>query len=352
MGSESLDAEKKPKTPASRCTWRIILIPLSLGLALLFLNMRDAPLAPIASDTRALPPPPTTAAPIAPHAPPAASLGGLIPPLIPDLASGLPALYEKYADELRAVRVLSLAFCATPKPAGFPHTHKCLSTLEEMELLYIGIRERPPANMLEVASASGYSTLWIVSALARNGGGLLHSYDLFKTPFPDVLDPALEARHWRFTQGDVIKVYPAFARSSGLLFDRVLIDAEHTASFGYFYIEEIIQPQLLVLQAKANATAAPRLLDLTVHDIYHFEGAQGVTGEGEVILKWMGYMMPLANIQCLPTFNPIHKPARHAALRKIQRAALGPEAEAAAGRIGQFPHGDLSMRCAIIAEPL
>jgi hypothetical protein len=77
-----------------------------------------------------------------------------------------------------------------------------------------------------------------------------------------------------------------------------------------------------------------------------------VTGEGEVVLKWMGYMTPLAYMQCLPTFNMVHKPARHEALRAIQRSVLGPEAEAQAPLIGQFPHGDLSLRCTVWAEPM
>ncbi len=278
--------------------------------------------------------------------------GGFNPPqLIPGLA-GLAALYAKYREELLEVRRLALKFCSTPKPAGFPHTHKCLSTLEEMELLYIGIRETPPGHMLEVASASGYSTLWIVSALHRNGRGVLHSFDLFQTPFPDVLDPALAQRHWRFTLGDVLMTYPNFAKDTGIFFDRVLIDAEHTAAFGYFYIDAIIQPQIALLQARATNTSAPAVIDLTVHDVYPFEGDQGVTGEGEVVLKWMGYMTPLAYMQCLPTFNAVHRPARHEALRAIQRTALGPEAEAQAHLIGQFPHGDLSLRCAVWAEPM
>lgn len=126
-----------------------------------------------------------------------------MPPALAYSLNGLSALYAKYGVELMEVRKLAKKFCSTPKPAGFPHTHKCLSTLEEMELLYMGIRERPPVTMLEVASASGYSTLWIVSAMAKNGGGRLYSFDLFKTPFPDVLDATLEEAHWEFTQGDV-----------------------------------------------------------------------------------------------------------------------------------------------------
>ena len=295
-----------------------------------------------------VPPPLPASLGAAPRAP---SNGFNPPQLIPGMG-GLATLYARYKEELLAVRKLALKFCSTPKPAGFPHTHKCLSTLEEMELLYIGIREAPPAHMLEVASASGYSTLWIIYALHMNGGGVLHSFDLFQTPWPDVLDAALREKHWRFTLGDVLKTYPSFAKESGIFFDRVLIDAEHTAAFGYFYIEEIIQPQIALLQVRANNASAPATMDLTVHDVYHFEGSQMVSGEGEVVLKWLGYMTPLSFMQCMPTFNMVHRPARHEALRAIQRSVLGPEAEAQAPLIGQFPHGDLSLRCAVWAEPM
>ena len=359
------DASGKDKQPPPRSSsWWLFLLGALTCLALQQLPRLAAAPAPLPPLPAAAPPASTLAAfsAAAPSGAAAAAsaaallggagAGGFNPPqLIPGLA-GLAALYAKYREELLEVRRLALKFCSTPKPAGFPHTHKCLSTLEEMELLYIGIREAPPANVLEVASASGYSTLWILSALHRNGRGVLHSFDLFQTPYPDVLDAAVGQRHWRFTLGDVLKTYPGFAKESGIFFDRVLIDAEHTAAFGHFYIDAIVQPQLALLQARATNASAPATIDFTIHDVYHFEGSQAPSGEGEVVLKWMGYMTPLVYMQCMPTFNMIHRPARHEALRAIQRSVLGPEAEAQAPLIGQFPHGDLSLRCAVWAEPM
>ena len=324
-----------------------------LGVQRLFPAAQASPAPALLAAAQPLAP---TPAPALMHAAAAAApevsgtLGALVSSMLADI-DGLSRLYKKYREELLEVRKLALAFCSTPKPAGFPHTHKCLSTLEEMELLYLGIRERPPAHMLEVASASGYTTLWIIHALHKNGGGLLHSFDLFQTPWPDVLDPKLRDKHWRFTLGDVLQTYPAYASSTGLVFDRILIDAEHTASFGYFYIDQIIQPQLRALQARANNESSVAVMELTVHDIYYFAEKQGVTGEGEVVLKWLGYMVPLSHIQCLPTFNLVHRLDRHNELRAVQISVLGAEAEAKAPLIGQFPHGDLSLRCIFWTHP-
>jgi len=273
-----------------------------------------------------------------------------MPPALTYTLTGLKQLYIKYGPELMEVRKLALKFCSTPKPAGFPHTHKCLSTTEEMEMLYMGIRERPPATMLEVASASGYSTLWIVSAMAKNGEGKLYSFDIFKTPFPDVLDPALEAAHWEFTQGDVHETLKYVVEGGGLVFDRILIDAEHTREFGHFYLNDIIRPQLKALQEASNAQGEKLVVDITVHDVFHFEGNEEVTGEGDVVLNWAGYQLPLSELLCLPSFNPKHNPIRHAALRTMQKAVLGEEGES--HKIGQFPHGDFSLRCVFRVEPL
>lgn len=273
-----------------------------------------------------------------------------MPPALAYSLNGLSALYAKYGVELMEVRKLAKKFCSTPKPAGFPHTHKCLSTLEEMEMLYMGIRERPPVTMLEVASASGYSTLWIVSAMAKNGGGRLYSFDLFKTPFPDVLDAGLEEAHWEFTQGDVHETLKYVVEGGGLVFDRILIDAEHTRAFGYFYLNEIIRPQLKALQEASNNQGGKLVVDITVHNVFHFEGGEEVTGEGDVVLNWAGYQLPLQEILCLPSFNPKHNPMRHAAVRAMQKAVLGEEGEGQ--KIGQFPHGDFSLRCVFRVEPM
>ena len=149
------------------------------------------------------------------------------------LRAALEAQYARYAPELVEMRALGARFCALPMPAGWPHTNKCLSTISEMELLYMRVRDEAPAHVLEVASAVGYTTMWLLAALGKNNnGGLLHSFDVYDTPFPVVLPEALRAS-WIFTRGDV---HATFARATeGLEFGVILMDAEHTREFGAFY---------------------------------------------------------------------------------------------------------------------
>ena len=64
----------------------------------------------------------------------------------------------KNAVELHAMRVKAAHFCSTPKPKGWPHTNKCLSSVMEMDLLYMQVRETRPAKVLEIAQMLN---LWV-----------------------------------------------------------------------------------------------------------------------------------------------------------------------------------------------
>jgi hypothetical protein len=156
-----------------------------------------------------------------------------------------------------------------------------------------------------------------------------------------------------FAMGDRTLMYgvgTALVEGGGLVFDRILIDAEHTREFGHFYLNDIIRPQLKALQEASNAQGEKLVVDITVHDVFHLEGNEDVPGEGDVVLNWAGYQLPLSELLCLPSFNPKHNPIRHAALRTMQKAVLGEEGEG--HKIGQFPHGDFSLRCVFRVEPL
>ncbi len=281
------------------------------------------------------------------------------PPAHTTLRAALEAQYARYAPELVEMRALGARFCALPMPAGWPHTNKCLSTISEMELLYMRVRDEAPAHVLEVASAVGYTSMWLLAALGKNNnGGLLHSFDVYDTPFPVVLPEALRAS-WVFTRGDV---HATFARATeGLEFGVILMDAEHTREFGAFYRDVVLKPALVALQARADATAAPARLDMTVHDVYHYahgddsrrglraRALYGVSGEGEVFLAWLGSILPTADFTCWSA-NDRDAPRRFAMMEQVQRAALGDAATDI--QFGQFPRGDLSARCTFWAEPL
>jgi len=284
------------------------------------------------------------AAPAAAGAPAAAAAAS---PRAPagGLRGALEALYGRYAGELSAMRALARDFCALPLPAGWPHTNRCLSTIAEMELLYMRVREERPAHVLEVASAAGYTSLWLLSALGRNGNGTLHSFDVFATPFPAGLTPRL-AEQWAFVQGDVHETFAG--ATAGVHFDLILMDAEHTREFGAFYRDTVLAPALVTLQERADAAGRRMRLDMTVHDVYHFEAPFGTSAEGEVFLRWLGDILPTADFSCW-TANDRSAPRRFALLEAVQRAALGPAADVL---FGQFPRGDLSARCAFFAEPM
>ena len=262
--------------------------------------------------------------------------------------SFLTTQYAKYAVELREMRVKAAHFCSTPKPKGWPHTNKCLSSVTEMELLYMQVRETRPAKVLEIASAIGFTSLWLLAALAANGEGVLHSFDVYRTPFPPVLDASIEAKHWAFTLGDVYQTYAPTA--GAMAFPIMLMDAEHTREFGAFYRDNVLVPQLERAQATADETNAIVHVHITVHDCYHFEtNYLGVSAEGEVFIKWIGSLGPMIRHNCW-TANPFVASRRHALLTDIQEAAMGEEANAL--KFGAFSRGDLSIRCDFFLEPL
>jgi hypothetical protein len=266
---------------------------------------------------------------------------------IPSLRDILTTRYSKYAPELRELRVKAALFCSTPKPKGWPHTHKCLSSVTEMELLYMHIRETKPERVLEIASAIGFTSMWLLSALTANGKGVLYSFDVYQTPFPNVLDAAIESRHWKFTLGSV---YNTYAKDfGGLAFETMLMDAEHTREFGAFYRDTVLAPQLAAAQIRADDSGQVQKVHITVHDVWEFENTFAVSSEGEVFLAWLGVLSPLVSSYCWTT-NPKMAPRRHALITDIQEAAMG--AEANAMRFGAFARGDLSVRCDFLFEPM
>jgi hypothetical protein len=126
------------------------------------------------------------------------------------------------------------------------------------------------------------------------------------------------------------------------------MDAEHTREFGAFYRDAVLSPAIAALQERADAAGAPARLDVTIHDVFHFEEPFDVTPEGKVFLAWLGALVPLETFSCWSA-NDILSPRRAAVLAEVQAAALG---DANDIEFGQFPRGDLSARCVFRAEPL
>lgn len=68
-------------------------------------------------------------------------------------------LYQKYDAELKDLRENWISFCSQKVPDGWPHKYYCSTSILETELLYLRIRYLKPRHILEVSSATGFSTL-------------------------------------------------------------------------------------------------------------------------------------------------------------------------------------------------
>ena len=108
--------------------------------------------------------------------------------------------YRTYADDLRAARDEQRELLA--QRAMRPRLDDV-----EAEISYLTIRALRPRTVLEIGSARGWSTTWLLRALHDNGAagdraGVLHTFDLTDDAVRTV-PPALSAGRWRFTRGDV-----------------------------------------------------------------------------------------------------------------------------------------------------
>ena len=169
-------------------------------------------------------------------------------------------LYKQYADDLVRVRQLAARFCAaaTDQQKGTPHLHHCLTGDMESEVLYLRIRHYRPANVFEVSSALGYSTMWILAALEDNDNGVLHSFDLHETPFPHVLSDAHRGR-WTFHRGDMKTTFRPVADARPV--DYLHIDTCHDEPCIQWYLRN-------VMEVVAAQVGPARPVHASMHDIY------------------------------------------------------------------------------------
>lgn len=142
---------------------------------------------------------------------------------------------------------------------------------ESAEITYLLVRDRKPTNVVEISPCDGWSTHWILHALADNGQpARLTSYDLHDgarrnvTAVPQCVD-------WELKVGDVHEL----PIPDGI--DFLYIDSDHRAAFAHWYLEEIL-PKVLA--------GAPICID----DIYHAaepRDLDGDFGESRVIHDWL-----------------------------------------------------------------
>ncbi|TCO55000.1 class I SAM-dependent methyltransferase [Actinocrispum wychmicini] len=167
------------------------------------------------------------------------------------------ALYEKYLDDLRAVRTAQRALHGTGMKAQLDDI--------EAEITYLRMRAARPESVVEIGALHGWSTSWILHALRDNGSGQLFSYDVVDHARYAV--PRDLATRWTFVHGDVRNAL--LPSDIGYLF----VDAAHTAPFARWYTASVF----------SRITAGT---PVSVHDVFHGRRAMPLS-EGPVVLRWL-----------------------------------------------------------------
>ena len=202
----------------------------------------------------------------------------------------LVALYERFAEDLRAVRAeqrdLYERSGYSRLQRFFPYRAVRTSASRlgldwerkrfmnpllddvEAEITYLRIRSLRPETVVEVSPFRGWSTTWMLRALRDNEAGELHSFDLLDDANRFV--PGELTARWRLVVGDVRDRLGEMPERIGYLF----IDSDHGREFAEWYLRELV-PRL---EEGAGAS---------VHDIFHGRRAGRVSGEARVVLEWL-----------------------------------------------------------------
>ncbi|GAA1963123.1 hypothetical protein GCM10009754_38090 [Amycolatopsis minnesotensis] len=171
-------------------------------------------------------------------------------------------LYLDHADALREARTAQRAHrVANP-------SMKVQLDDVEAELTYLLLRHFRPSKAVEIGSLHGWSTSWILRALADNGTGGLVTMDRVGHAVATV-PKALSAGRWEFRQGDARKLSADWVSDVDYLF----IDADHRARFARWYLGAVF---------RKLRTGTP----VSVHDVFHRARPLPRT-EGSEVLRWL-----------------------------------------------------------------
>ena len=201
-------------------------------------------------------------------------------------------LYKKYHAELAQLIPHASEYCtkivnALPR-SKFKMT--CMSDQLEIEMAYMRVREAKPRVLFEISAAKGYSTLWLLHALAMNGNGKLYSFDRYNISLP-MLPPAFTSNHtlYSFVFGDVRKTLPAVLAATGPP-DYAFIDSYHSRAFGLYF------QQALLDRMRPGSY-------VSWHDVYHdkfyaddktgrdlaVHPSDHPTEEGMTVITWLAF---------------------------------------------------------------
>lgn len=259
-------------------------------------------------------------------------------PLTPHLGVELASSYATYASEIQQLHQTLRDHCARPSVKNHSQLPRCLSCTLELELSYMRLRRTRPRVVWEISPMHGFTTVMILSALARNNNSAkLHSFDrhggvkrfLTKSRYP-ALTPL-----WVFHLGDVRQLVAKALRSgdqrSEPLFELaprpnyLFLDSWHSEEMGVFYTETLL-PRLQRWHTHVSLhdvynplfwtdEAPKRDLSLYPSDMPNYEG--------QIVLDWLAYPH-LADACALFTASPAKRGNApfHAAIVR-RRAGVG-----------------------------
>jgi predicted O-methyltransferase YrrM len=136
-------------------------------------------------------------------------------------------LYTRFGKDLVEARQFIAAECTNPE------MRRQFDDLEA-EALYLLLRATNPQTVVEISPCDGWSTTWILQALADNKTGNLDSFDIHDNSTRFV--PKVLTDRWNLHVGDVRSADVTIPES----IDFLLIDSKHTQGFAKWYLDEVL----------------------------------------------------------------------------------------------------------------
>lgn len=192
----------------------------------------------------------------------------------PETAAHIACLWHKYSDELKHVSSEMAVLFNNMRLNNYGAIFGDI----EGELLYILVREIKPNIIFEISPNTGYSTNYMLSAMTRNGVGVMESFELESSfngrPTEEVIRsnmiPSCDPTRHRINIGDArVEAFKALERGAP---DFTLIDSCHDDFFAEFYIKALF-PQI-------KGT-------VVVQDALHFDPRPEWAPEAYYLLSWL-----------------------------------------------------------------
>jgi hypothetical protein len=169
-------------------------------------------------------------------------------------------LYRRYAADLVRVVDRQRALAADgPVRTGLDDL--------EAEITYLLLRQLRPEHVVEIGTARGWSSSWLLSALRDNDRGRLVSFR--RSRHAAAVPAELAEDRWTVHTGDVRARLDSLPGTT----DYLLLNATHTRRFGRWYVRSVF-PRL------------PSGTPVGVHEVYRGR-LPWVRREGRVVLDWL-----------------------------------------------------------------